>query len=346
MKRDPLRFEAFDLFSIFSRDEAISLRDGKAIESFRKRVDAEIGSGISNPAFLHGHLAESIFLQLVVSLDVVKLITQEDAGEIYCQDDTMRVPDFRLIVADDKPPLLIEVKNFRQGSGTEAYELGERYVQGLEAYARLARCDLAVAIYWVGWNQWTLIPTTAFKKGEGKRFITLAEAFPPNQMAILGDKMIATRFPLRVVVRADKSKPRSLSDGRVQFTIGGVELFSQEDRILDSIDANIALFLCLWGKWKEESEAIVDGDKLDAVQHRFNPTEPHDSNEFSIVGSLSSMFSKQYQARAVDNDGNIRQIRLDFPPGHLAKLLPGQYTGRELPLWVFIQEPSNGAPET
>jgi len=71
-----------------------------------------------NRAFIYGHLAESLFIQLVAALDNVRLIKQEDAGEVYAQDETLRLPDFRLVLSDGVV-VLVEVKNFRQTKGTE-----------------------------------------------------------------------------------------------------------------------------------------------------------------------------------------------------------------------------------
>jgi hypothetical protein len=223
------------------RDEALSIQDGKTLESFRERVGLAVENAIANPAFVHGHLVQSMFLQLIASLDVVKLVKQEDAGEIYSQDEALRVPDIRVLVTENAPSILIEVKNFYQREGREPYPLGENYVNGLEKYASLMRCDLLIAIYWTRWNIWTLVPPTSFSKAGTGRTITLSEALIANRMALLGDKHIATRAPLRIVIRPDKAKPILRKGNELDFTIGAFELYSQEVRIADPVDKEIAL---------------------------------------------------------------------------------------------------------
>ena len=57
-------------------------------------------------------------MRLIKQEDAGEVYAQEDAGEVYAQDETLRLPDFRLVLSDGVV-VLVEVKNFRQTKGTE-----------------------------------------------------------------------------------------------------------------------------------------------------------------------------------------------------------------------------------
>jgi hypothetical protein len=53
----------------------------------------------------------------------------------------------------------------------------------------------------------------------------MLSAMQANHMAKVGDFGVGTRFPLSLVMRADKAKPRRVGpDGNGSFTVGNVEL--------------------------------------------------------------------------------------------------------------------------
>src|SRR5258708_13520035 len=107
-----------------------------------------------------------MFEGLVVGLGQVKMIKQEDAGSAYADNQELKIPDFRIVLADGSR-LLVEVKNFYQKDGSEEFSLSEKYLAGLQRYADLDHSLLAVATYWVRWNIWTLLPSSRIHVQDG-----------------------------------------------------------------------------------------------------------------------------------------------------------------------------------
>jgi hypothetical protein len=166
-------------------------------------------------------------------------------------------------------------------------------------------------------------------------------------MVRVGDVLVGTRWPLRLRVVADPSKPRTLGrDGRVTFTIGSYEVYSEDRRIVSPAEQRIAIFLALYGDWAiRESPAEIDDNQLVAIEHHLAP--PEDSGAtmdqgFDFVGVLSSMISNQHKYSTADG-GQVVGIRSQFEPGAVGALIPSDYEGKALPLWrIHVQA---GAPK-
>jgi len=196
-----------------------------------------------------------------------------------------------------------------------------------------------MAVYWSAWNIWTLVPLSSFE-ASGKHFtLTLESAAKANEMATLGDVLVGTRFPLRCRFVADPSKPRELDDeGRVEFTIGEIEFYCGQTLLSESIEQRIALFLMLHGDWEEKATAEVDGRTLQAVDHRFMPSEDHKQG-FEMVGNLSSMFSRMFRF-ATSAENQISGLGLDVEGGSWGRIIPADYQSKTLPLWRLLQQPA------
>jgi hypothetical protein len=338
LPRDPIRFDIINAFAEFGRSEKLSLRNPAAADGFVKRARASIDGSLSNEAFLQGIRTELMFESLVASFGAVKVLKPEDSGEIYVSDETLRVPDFRLVLADDSQ-MLVEVKNFYQkADARRSFELDADYLEGLVRYSKAMSCKVLFAIYWARWNIWTLSPLEAFKKQKEKSTLDMLEAMKANHMISLGDYSIGTQFPLSIVMHADKTKPRVIEqDGSVSFTISKVEVFCAGQLIADPADRRIATYLMFFGKWAYEVEPRVVDNQLEAVEHRWVPEADHEQG-FEIVGSLSEMFSTFYKFATQDGD-QMEKLRLDVAPGSWGTLIPEEYAGT-LPLWRFRLQPS------
>jgi hypothetical protein len=280
-----------------------------------------------------------MFESMVASLGAVQILKVEDSGEIYVSDETLKVPDFRLVLADGSQ-MLVEVKNFYQAKDPrQIFDLGADYLEGLARYSKAMSCNLLLAIYWAKWNIWTLVRPEEFKNQGGKRVLDMLEAMKANHMAILGDYSIGTRFPLSLVLHADRTKPRAIGpDGTAAFTIGRVEPYSAGHLIADTLERRIAACLMFYGKWEYEVEPRIVGNEIEAVEHRWIPEEDHNQG-FEIVGSISEMFCTFYKF-ATQEEGQLGRLRLDITPGSWGTLIPNDYKGGALPLWRFKQEQS------
>jgi hypothetical protein len=280
-----------------------------------------------------------MFESLVASLGAVDVLKQEDAGEVYVSDETLKVPDFRLVLADGSQ-MLVEVKNFFQkADAMQPFELDGDYLAGLVRYARVMNGNLHVAIYWARWNIWTLVRPEIFKITDRKCALDILEAMRANHMASLGDYSIGTRFPLSMVMRADKTKPRSLEvDGTGNFTISSVDVCCAGQSITDPLERRIATWLMFYGRWTYEVQSKTAGGLIEAVEHRWVPEEDTKQG-FEIVDSISGMFSTFYKFATSDED-QIGKLRLDVTPGSWGSLIPEGYKGAVLPLWRFKLQPS------
>jgi hypothetical protein len=287
-----------------------------------------------------------MFEGLVVGLGQVKLIKQEDAGSAYADNQELKIPDFRIVLADGSR-LLVEVKNFYQKDGSEEFSLSEKYLAGLQRYADLDHSPLAVATYWVRWNIWTLVPSSRIHVEDGVCNISLGEALKANCLAALGDLSIGTVPPIRRVLRFEPSQPVSISADRstreYRIKIEAFEIYSGDVLLTDKTDAKIAGFICDYGRWEEqESAALMDGELLLGEEFRWQPRDEERDMEhkFDIVGSLSSMFSRWFRERALGEDGKPVHAKINVTPGFLGSIVPHGYTGKELPLWIFVQRPN------
>lgn len=341
LPRDPIRFDLVNAFAEFGCEEKVSLRDpATATDGFVERTRESVRRSLSNEALLHGLRTQSMFEALLVSLGAVELLKQEDAGEIYAFDETLEVPDFRLVLRDGSQ-LLVEVKNFYQtNNARKSFEVDEEYLEGLIRYSTTMRCDLFFAIYWVKWNVWTLVPPDVFQFQGNKRSLDLLDAMKANHMASLGDYAIGTRFPLSFVMYADTTKPRSIGpDQTGTFTVANVEVYCAGHRITDLVEMGIATYLMFYGKWEYEAELKLAANEIEAVEHRWVPDEDHQQG-FEIVGSLSELFSTFYRFRTQE-EGELTRLRLDVTPGFLGQLIPEDHKGHNLPLWRFRLQPSS-----
>lgn len=352
IKRDPLRFDVFNALVQFSQTESISLGDPKTMEGFIDRMRLSADSAMANESFVYGQRTQAMFEALVVSLGKVKVLKQEDYGEIYSADEKIKVPDERLLLLGGKQ-VLIEVKNFYQkGDPFEAMDLKEEYVDGLDRYAKLMDCEWRLATYWSRWNQWTLVSPSRLKPEIGKAFLSYQDAMMFNEMAELGNMMIGTKFPLVITVVANRDKPRTVeSDGKASFLIADMKISCAGQVLKNESERNIAWYMIMHGNWEEqEPQPRISNGLVDEIRFEWLPETYHDDPEkyeeqgFAIIGSLSGMFSKYYK-QMTQKDGQIGQLRVDVAPGSLGQMIPDDYEGESLPLWRLVLKPSDNSKD-
>jgi Holliday junction resolvase len=339
LSRDPMRFDLISVFAEYGREEKVSLRNANAAADFVQRARASIDLSLSNDALLYGVRTELMFEALVASLGTVEILKHEDAGEVYVSDEGLRIPDFRLVLSDGSQ-ILVEVKNFYQGKDArQDFELDRNYLQGLIRYSKAMKCDPLVAIYWARWNIWTLVPTEAFADAGERVKIDMLDAMKANHMMKLGDYSVGTRFPLSLVLHADKTKPRKVrADGEATFVISGVDVQCAGKSIANALERRIATFLMFYGRWMYEVKPQIVGGEIESVEHRWFPEEDHNQG-FEIVGAMSEMFCTFYKF-ATQEERQVGRLRIDVSPGSLGNLIPDDYKGIGLPLWRFRLEPS------
>ena len=340
LKRNPAKFETLALFSALARDQEYSFKDKETSRKFINKLGTEFFRAKSRPTILHGFRTQAMFECLIASLGKCAVLKQEDSGEIYATDTSLKAPDLRLVL-DDGQEFFVEVKNYYQSDPMASYTFKPRYLNGLRQYAKLFNRDLKIAIYWAKWNTWTLVPEAKIKSGGVSFSISMHEAKMANEMSTLGDYMVGTKTPLAIKLFADRNKPRFVSDdGKVHFITGKIELYCGDTRIDDSFEKKLAFYLMLFGNWPSEGPIYESeaNNKPVAIEYRSQPNKTMPKQGFEIVGDLSSMFSTYYNMITAP-DGDVEKISPKQAPSSMGIIIPRDYKGKYLPLWRFVTKP-------
>jgi hypothetical protein len=331
--RDPVRFDVFRAYA----GRVVNLHDPEATEAFRGSVAASIQQALGNPKFLYGQHVQAMFQGVVIALGQAQMIKEEDAGGGWYDGEELRIPDYRIVLRDSAQ-LLVEVKNHNANHLEVSFT--KTYVNGLRRYGELTNSDVKLAVYWVGWRTWTLVPLSILDERGAHLVLPFVKAIPANEMAVLGDASIATRFPLTLKLVADPSKPRSLStDGKGQLTIGDTRLFCAGKELTEEQEKQIALMLMQFGSWEEAEPwaELHDDGTPSALVFEWRPRADHHQG-FEIVGSLSEIFSSFFIWRTF-KEHEVSRLEIDVAPGQMADLIPRDYKGEALPIWRFILHP-------
>jgi hypothetical protein len=340
LPRDPIRFDLIDAFAKFGEQEKLSLRDPAATNGFVDRVRLSVETSLQNEALLHGLRTQSMFEAMVASLGAAEIIKAEDAGAIFVANPRLKVPDFRLILKDGTQ-MLVEVKNLYQGNVDKArlpFKFDRDYFDGLIQYASAMKTTLFVGIHWAAWNIWTLSLPEIFQPEGDKMALSLPNALRASHMATLGDMSIGTKFPLSLVMVADKDRPRSVdAGGSASFVIQRIDRYCDGSLIQDAVEKRIATYLMFFGKWEHDEIPTLTENQIESVEHRWSPAEDHKQG-FEIVDSLSGMFSTFYKFSTQDEE-KINALQMGATP-HWGLLIPEDYKGKTLPLWQFKLQPA------
>lgn len=350
MRRDPFRFEGFRLLSEHALNAKLGIRDPATIESVVQALRASMAESTKSDTLVHGLRAEAMFEVVVASLGDVAVLKHEDGGELYSSGDAeLRVPDFRVVLAD-KTQRLIEVKNFYQQTASEEHCHRREYLESLLGYASLMRCELLIATYWVKPNLWTLVPASAFEGRGDERVLALPKAIMANQMSLLGDKLVGTRGPIWIRAVAEGVVP--YANGMKKITeevvasagarVKSVAVYSEDRAIVDPLELRIVSFLLIHGDWDQQDVGIeIIGDDL-GINIKVGPDPEHDTQQkqgFTSIGFLSSMISRLYRQATTTDSGTVSGVRMEFSPGYVGELIPPEYRGQALPIWQLVVSP-------
>ena len=327
-------------FGKFGLERRLSLRDPATISAFVGHVGDKVEGAVGDSPLLHGQRTEAMFEALMVSLGEFELLKGEDGGRLFPKD-RYKIPDFR-IVRKDGSHWLVEVKNVYEH---EPFEQRRRlftgsYLERLTVYADATGAELKIAVYWARWSIWTLVSPSRLIGPDGGLDLDMVTAIRVNELSRLGDRMIGTRSPLRLRLSMDEARTSPIdANGEVTFTVGGVQIFCADQEIVEPAEQKIVWVFMQYGRWRPvEPEAILDSDRLLALEYRWDPLEPSNQG-FEIVGTLSKMFAAHYAEQTIDS-GKVVQIRAPLRPNWLEPLVSLNTTKRRLPLWTFAQEPN------
>lgn len=336
LKRSPERFDVLDLFARVTREDGLDFGSESSPDEVARKFASSIGLIRQIPTAVHGRRIQELFAYVAASLGSTTLIKAEDTGDIISDDAGIVVPDYRLVLVD-RSQLLVEVKNCHSRSPKKAVRLTPRYLAGLAEYGTLTNAPVFIAVYWSSWNLWTLTPVEDVP-ADG---LTLLSAALRNRMAMLGDEVLGTKAPLTFRVVTDPTAPRDLqANGRVEFRIGGVELYCAGVPITDKAERHLALQLILFGEWPETSTDVkLDGASVVHVDYDFAPHETTPGQGFEVIGHHSSLVSRRFHLLTT-KDHAVTTVSPADDPGSLGLGIPDNYASKALPLWRLRVTPT------
>jgi hypothetical protein len=339
LSRSPEKFEVIDLFASLGSRHCLTLDGPAGKGSFVDLVKKSFDKSSRNPALLHGIRTQSMFMYVVASLGRASLIKQEDSGEILAVDNNLKVPDL-FIALPDGSNFLVEVKNWRR-QPKKPLIFKREYLEALERYSSLVDRPLRFAVYWSLLGLWTLVSAKHIPRENGQGYLDIKKAMKINEMADLGDMQIGTKPPLIIRILTDPAKPRDVDEnGRVDFTIGGVDIYCGGKRIESKEERNLAFYFMLYGHWNRiDHKANVREGTLIHVDIEVNVSDPVENQGFEMLGFLSSMISLRFTELTAP-DGKIQQLTPNTDPDALGVVIPKDYNGKDLPLWRFQIKPN------
>ena len=281
-----------------------------------------------------------MFEALVVSLGRFRLLKAEDSGRCF-PENRYAIPDFRIVLPDGTH-WLVEVKNkYIRDPFQQRLRLKPSYIDRLASYAEATGAQLKVAVFWARWSVWTLVSPDRLIGVDGGVDLDMRTALAVNELSALGDRMIATRPPLRLRLLMDSQRTNTIdAEGKVSATIGNVALFCGNKEIREPSEREVAWVFMQYGDWREDEspEPIVDGNRLLAIDFRWNPVEQTDQG-FESVGTLSRMFSRYYTQQTIDS-GSVVQLQAPLRPDWFKPLLSMEGGSQALPLWQLEPQPN------
>ena len=339
IKRNPEKFDVIDLFDSIGQSINLKFNDPNSKETFLNSISLSLNKSIT-PIMLFGRRAESMFGYVAASLGKCKLIKKEDCGEVFFNDDAIKIPDYRIITTTEKQ-YLIEVKNFYGKDSFTKFKLKASYLDELLRYSLLVNVDLQIAIYWSKWNVWTMVAPFDFHNEGDEMTISLADAMKRNQMSILGDITIATLPNIAMRVYADPHMPRHVDKERhIDFTISNIELSCAGQVLSEEIEQHIAFMLIMLGVWEISGPtAKICDENLEYIEFVSAPKDRTTGQAFEIIGQLSGMISSQYKWITAP-DGKVARLSPDIETGMLGFQIPEDYKSKSLPLWRFEIQPN------
>ena len=335
--------KAFDLLAsvaAFAREDAIALNDPSLVERFVADATPKLEKALADATLIHGSRTERLFEATVLSLGHFRLLKTEDVGRVHAAV-TCRAPDFRIVLGDGEQ-WLVEVKNVRsQEPFKQKTQMSAAYLASLQMYADMVGTPLKLAIFWSLWNIWTVISPDRFRRPNGGLRVTMKDAVLANESGRLGEVIIMTKAPLRLVLGAAADMPHSLSaEGLANFIIGSAKLYSGDVELTDPRDRKLAEVLLFYGEWPTEGPlAITDGGEFAGVQFVAAPEEPSDQG-WDGIGWASRVFRRYYAEQTTDGD-QVIQLHGEAAPQWFAPLSNWDFKNSKLPLLLGqIQAPA------
>ena len=337
------RFDLIAELAKFGAEHQISLLDPNTISAFTESVKESLNQALANPALLHGQRTQAMFEAMVVSMGEFSLFKTEDEGRVY-PTTGYRVPDFRVVLRDGTQ-WLIEVKNFYDNNPfRQTYRFMKReYRENMEKYAATTGAQLKLAVFWARCGLWTLVSPEDFVDGNGDTTLEMKNGIVESELGNLGDRVVGTRPPLRLRLTANPAKTSRIgADGKVDFTIADVEYYCEKNKIVGTVEKQIAWILMQFGEWEEDDpKPLLEGNQFKGIEFQWAPRQRCNEG-FEIVGYLSRIFTRYYAEQTLKGQ-DVVQLLAKPRPEWFELFVSPDYKQKELPLWIFHMIPKGNS---
>jgi hypothetical protein len=337
--------EAMALFDRLGLSTDFDLRDEDGVRKFLDRIEALVREGKARTTLLHGRRVESMFRFVAASLRQCVLIKDEDAGEVFVSSDSDEqvMPSDYMLVLRTGDRILVEVKNHHD---VDPWRIRTRDLRALERYANLAGHPLYIAIFWSPLRLWTLVPARVLTVLGDKASVDLSTAARATHMsALLGDFILATKYPLTLRIRADPTRPHAIRpDGHGELTIAAVEVLCAGRLIEADLELTIAWLCMFHGSWDTSGWHLErTGDQIDYLDLEFSPERVDEqSGPMEMHAFMSTMISRQYDGMTLQ-DEQVTRLRADGVPDRLGIEIPDDFEGQVLKLWRLNIAPNKSS---
>lgn len=305
-ERKPTKFDALKVFAAWAQDNNVAMTDKKSIATFSEFIAESLKESLSSETLLYGNRTQTMFEAVVANLGAVQLVKSEDSGDIYNVDNSLEVPDTRIILNDGRN-LLVEVKNCHM-NWQKPYRVKKTYLNGLAHYAKLVGAELLIAIFWSQQQRWTLVPQSALVPNGEQMQIGFREAFKANEMSILGDKLIGCGFPVAIRGLVEKR------NGRLICRSDKWRYFINNKEITGKNEQRLLFFIMIWSQWDMSHSVIEEDAHKRITEITFMPPEEtrrdnHDSGDGCVLTeSLSTVLSRYWRHLTSDQDGKFESM--------------------------------------
>ncbi|MFW6557205.1 hypothetical protein [Acinetobacter baumannii] len=337
VKRNPQKFETFDLFSTLVEDLGYSINDKDVVEKVTEVFSKSVKEATNTNIMLYGARNEGLFSYIVRGMASVKFIKKEDSGDAYASiTETLQIPDYRIIL-EDGSLIFVEVKNWNKDYDVN-FNLKVKYVESLERYSAINNGRLLIAVYYRCINRWVLVPINRFTKKGKKYEISLFDAMKFSEFSCLGDMCFGLFSPLEIYFEFDKNISTNKYEGnfyKYDGKINKIILKSGGKEIKDDIGRKIVFGLAHHGGWPEEYEYIFKGDELLGLKLTYAPEEGFGDNEndagFKIIAQYSVMLTSFFAQQTMKDD-EITKLLYSGKPTNVTSFIPNNYNNPDLPI--------------
>lgn len=338
LTRNPEKFEVLELFSSMAASQGYDLTDPVAVHDFVERVKISIEANRQSKITIFGKRVEALFAYVAGALGKVRLLKQEDSGDLYYIGDNIIAPDYRLTMLDGSQ-LLVEVKNCHCKNYKKPFFISKEYYEKIRTYSDLNNLDLLFVVYFSSWNYWTLLTIESFSETPKGYFVDFVSAIAKSEMYRLGDCMIGTTPNLEFHLLVNQEKANEIDDsGQVVFIPDSIKIYCANNEVVADLERKIAFYLMRFGNWNCDEECIISNNRMHGIKFTFYPEHQEEGN-FSLIGHLSAMVSNGFREFTIKND-EIIALAPSLDPADFGVLIPEGYAGERLPLWRFDIRPN------